>query len=133
MRLLLPFVLAAALLAGGCGDNDDENATTPSADAEEAQQTPSATEDSGSGGDVVEIKMKDIQFDPQQVTVRVGQTVRWVNEDDVQHDADATDGQFESELYGKGGTQEYTAEEAGTIDYVCSVHPNMQGTLTVEE
>ena len=132
MRLILALALAAMLLVAGCGD-DEENATTPSGNpAAESTETGAADEASGGGGDVVEITMKDIQFDPQAVTVSVGQTVRWTNEDDVEHDADANNGEFESELYGKGGTQEYKAEKPGTIEYVCSVHPNMTGTITVE-
>ena len=134
MRLILALALAAMLLVAGCGD-DEENATTPAANpTAESTDTGAAGADdeSSGGGDVVEVAMKDIQFDPQSVTVAVGQTVRWTNEDDVQHDADAKNGEFESELYGKGGTQEYKAEEAGTIEYFCSVHPNMTGTITVE-
>ena len=136
MRLILALAVAAMLLVAGCGD-DEENATTPSGNpaAESTDTGAAGAEDEGSGGgggDVVEVTMKDIQFDPQAVTVSVGQTVRWTNEDDVQHDADAKNGEFESELYGKGGTQEYKAEKAGTIEYVCSVHPSMTGTITVE-
>jgi plastocyanin len=138
MRFLLPLALVAVLVAG-CGD-DDESTTTPSGNPA-AESTETGPAGSGSGnetggseapGDTVEVKMTNIQFDPQSITVKVGQTVKWTNEDDVQHDADATEGEFESELYGQGGTQEWKAEEAGTVEYVCSVHPNMTGTITVE-
>ena len=128
MRLICLVALGATLLVAGCGD-DDETTTTPA-----ASPTEEATEAAGDrgSGDVVEVMMKDIQFVPQSVTVSAGQTVRWTNEDDVAHDADAQDGQFESELIGKGETVEWKAEGSGTIDYICSVHPNMTGTITVE-
>ena len=40
---------------------------------------------------------------------------------------------FESELIQKDGTYEYTADAAGTIEYVCTLHPGMDGTITVVE
>lgn len=132
MRFLLLLALIAALAVAGCGGDDDETATTaPAETAEEA--TPAAEEPDGGGGDTVTVTMKNIQFDPQEVSVKVGQTVQWVNEDDVQHDADATSGaDFDTDLIDKGGTIEWKAEAAGTVEYVCSVHPNMTGTITVE-
>ena len=33
---------------------------------------------------------------------------------------------------GGGATFEHTFEEAGTFDYVCTVHPGMEGTVVVE-
>jgi len=137
MRLLLLLSLLAAFAMAGCGD-DDETTTTPSANPPE-ESTPAggaAGEDTGgsaAGGEEVTISMKNIQFDPQSVTVSAGQTVTWVNEDDVQHDVDFTSGgDFESDLIGKGGEIEWKAEGSGEIEYVCSVHPNMTGTITVE-
>ena len=138
MRAYLLPLLVAGLIAG-CGGDDDDSSQAPSANpdaAETAEASPEATgtEDSGGDGGTVEVSMKNIQFDPQTVTAKVGQTVVWTNEEDVQHDADATSGaDFDTELVGKDGTVEWTAEEAGTVEYVCSVHPNMTGTITVEE
>jgi plastocyanin len=134
MRFLLLLALIAALALAGCGGDDDETTTTPSGTATE-EPTPAAeeTEAGEGGGDTVTVTMKNIQFDPQAVTVKVGQTVKWVNEDDVQHDADATSGaDFNLDLIDKGGTIEWKAEAAGDVEYVCSVHPNMTGTITVE-
>ena len=132
MRFLLLLALLAALALAGCGGDDDETTTTPS-DTTTEEATPAAEETEGGGGDVVTVTMKNIQFDPQEITVKVGQTVQWVNEDDVQHDADATSGaDFDTDLISKGGTIEWKAEAAGTVEYVCSVHPNMTGTITVE-
>ncbi len=133
MRILLLLALLASLAFAGCGGDDDETTTTPASPAEES--TPAESEETATGGDgeTVTIKMANIQFDPQSVTVQAGQTVTWVNEDDVQHDADFTSGgDFESDLVGKGGEIEWKAEGSGDVEYVCSVHPNMTGTITVE-
>jgi plastocyanin len=131
MRFLLPLALAA-VLAAGCGSSDDGGSTTSSANSGAAPTATETAAGGASGSGVVEIAMKNIQFDPQSVTVKVGDTVKWTNEDDVEHDADANDGRFQSDVYGKGGTQEWKADKAGTVEYTCSVHPTMTGTITVK-
>lgn len=133
--------LAAAgvlsLTAVGCG-GDDEDAAAPEPSATDApgttteQETVSAEADAPADADVVPVSMKGIEFVPKVVTVKVGQKVVWTNDESVQHDVRALEGAtFQSELFGKGGTYEYTPERAGTIEYDCSVHPGMVGTLKV--
>ena len=80
----------------------------------------------------VVIHMKNIQFDPKTATAKVGQQVCWINDDDVQHDAVADDGQFKSQLFSQGQTFTTKVTKAGKISYVCTVHPNMTATLDVK-
>ena len=81
----------------------------------------------------VVIKMVDIKFDPEDATAEAGQDVCWTNEDSIDHNAVAESGAtFESELFGKGETFTATVESPGTVDYVCTIHPGMTGTLTIE-
>ncbi len=130
-RSLLLLFAALALLAAGCGSDDDESTAT-SGGATATAEAPAAGGETAAAGDVVVVDMKNIQFDPKEVEVDVGQTVRWENMDTVDHDAVSTSGdEFESELFGKGGTFEYTAEKPGTIEYECTVHPGMVGTIVV--
>jgi plastocyanin len=76
--------------------------------------------------------MKDIRFAPDKASVKVGDTVCWTNDDGVQHDAvDDSGGAFKSALFGKGQTFTWKAGKAGTIHYVCTVHPGMTGELDV--
>lgn len=75
--------------------------------------------------------MRNIKFAPETTQAKVGQSVCWVNDDDVQHDAQAQDGQFSSALFGKGKTYTAKVAKAGDIAYVCSVHPGMTGTIKV--
>ena len=120
-RLAIP-VLVFALFAAACGGDDDGGGGEQSASSEACP----------SGAVVIE--MVDIKFDPEDATANVGQQVCWVNEDTVQHDAVAEEGgEFKSELFGKGKTFTTTIDQPGTIEYVCTVHPGMTGTLTVEE
>jgi len=117
-RLAIP-VSALALFAAACGGDDGP--------AEE-----SASSQACASGSTV-IKMVDLKFEPEDATTAVGQEVCWVNEDTIAHNAvDEEGGAFESELFDKGQTFTTTVDRPGTIDYVCTVHPGMTGTLTVE-
>lgn len=76
--------------------------------------------------------MKSIQFDPKEDTVKVGQTVTWTNDDSVDHNVTATSGaDFKSDDFGNGKTYTFKATKPGTIKYTCTIHPGMDGTLTV--
>jgi plastocyanin len=125
-RLLILLLTCAALLAAGCGGDDNEG-SSPGDGAGEAASS-SAASKSGA----LEIKMQNFQFDPKSATVKVGQTVKWVNQDTADHDVtDEKTGLFKSKQFGQGGSFEFTAKKAGTIDYVCTLHPGMTGKLTV--
>ena len=78
--------------------------------------------------------MKNIQFSPKDVTVKVGQTIKWVNDEDVPHNVKAESGaSFSSDTFNKGGSFTFTPKKAGKISYVCTIHaPNMAGTITVQ-
>jgi len=124
----LPAALAAlALGLAGCGGGTTEDTPTGEAANPGASERP-MKEQAGT-----KITMKQIQFKPERVTVKVGDTVTWVNEEQIEHNAVATEGaDFRSELFGEGKTFEWKAEKAGMVKYVCTVHPGMDGTITVE-
>jgi plastocyanin len=93
---------------------------------------PSPSPARAAGGRVVRVDMKGIQFAPRSLTVKAGQTVVWTNRDSVDHNVTATRGaSFKSSNFGAGGTYRYRPSSAGTIAYVCTIHPNMTATLTV--
>ena len=129
MRRLLPALLTASALAvAGCGDDDDTAAAPADAPAAESAPAPAAD------GERVEIGMKALQFVPKDETVKVGSTVTWKNNEDIPHNVVAEKGaDFESDTFGRDGTYDFKAEKAGTVAYVCTIHPGMEGTLTVEE
>ncbi|MCP9489545.1 MAG: plastocyanin/azurin family copper-binding protein [Solirubrobacteraceae bacterium MAG38_C4-C5] len=121
MKRALSILLAAGLLAG-CGGGDDGPAA--------GEGTANGAESEGGG---VQVAMEGIAYAPTDVEVRVGQPVTWTNNDEVMHDVIASGGEFESELFGEGETYSFTPTEPGTIDYVCSIHPNMMASITVVE
>lgn len=132
----------SALLALGlaaCGDDDDGAATPPTPTAA-TSETPAASPSETSGGGeappvtgAVEIGMKDLKFEPAEAEVKVGQLVRWTNNEAIPHNAVAKDDQFKSEIFNEGKTFEYTPDKPGTIEYVCTLHSGMEGTLEVVE
>lgn len=135
---LLLACLALTAFAAGCGsDSNDSSSSSSSSDAAPAAADTSSTESTPSSaaedsGGEVEIKMQNIAFTPKDVTAKVGQTIKWSNEDSVEHDVKATAGEdFKSDLFGKGGDFSYKLDKAGTIKYVCTVHPGMEGTIIV--
>jgi plastocyanin len=93
--------------------------------------TPSAAPAAPSGASAA-VVMKNIQFAPKALTVKVGQTITWTNQDSVDHNVTATGGaSFRSSNFGQGGTYKYRATTPGKISYVCTLHPGMAATLTV--
>ena len=121
--------LALGLVAGGCGGDDEED----SAGGEKREPA-----SQNKGGAVTQVSMKNTQFQPKAVTVKKGNTVQWTNEDSVGHDVTKESGagpQFKSGSPGglkKGDTYEQTFTTPGKVKYVCTVHPGMEGTVTVK-
>jgi len=76
-------------------------------------------------------------FLPYEVTVAVGATVTWSNDDTAAHTvtsgtiSDGVDGLFDSSIFMSGTTFEFTFDDAGSYDYFCMVHPWMTGIVHV--
>ncbi len=140
LALLLACV-ALGLVAAGCGDDDDDGGGGGGA---ETTEQPAGGDDDGGGGDDgggtgggggggAEVSEEGIAFKPAEVTVAVGDTVTWTNNDSVGHDVTADSfSSGESGAMAPGDTFEQTFDEAGSFDYVCTVHPGMEGTVVVE-
>ena len=78
---------------------------------------------------------------PAEITVDVGATVTWSNDDTAAHtvtsgdlsvDPDVVGGVFDSGLFLAGKTFEVTFDTAGEYPYFCMVHPWMAGVVIVE-
>ncbi len=134
LALLLACV-ALSLVVAGCGGDDDEEGGGDTQTTEQPAEESGGGDDGGTaaGGGGTEVSMKDIKFAPESITVGAGDTVTWVNDDSVGHDV--TGDNFKSGDPGamqSGDTYAHAFEKAGTFDYVCTVHPGMEGSVTVE-
>jgi len=76
-------------------------------------------------------------FIPSDVTIKVGETVIWSNDDTAAHTVtsgnptDGPDGTFDSSLFMAGTTFSNTFDKAGEYNYFCMVHPWMTGKIQV--
>jgi len=147
IKLLLP-VLALCLAFGvgvaGCGDDDGDD--TGSATVTETTETTTETgDDSASGedsggsapapsGDAArseKVEIVDFAYDPDPVTIEENGKVIWQNEDSAPHTATADDGSFDTGTLEEGKRGSETFKEAGSYPYICSIHPDMTGTVEV--
>jgi plastocyanin len=120
IRLALALSSVVAVLAVGCGGDDDNS----------GDQSPSGVA-AAQGQAIV---MQNTRFNPADVTVKVGQQVIWRNLDGIRHNVTATSGaDFKSSDLAKNETFTFTAKDPATIKYVCTLHPGMDGTLHIVE
>ena len=76
-----------------------------------------------------EVSMVNNSFNPQQVEVAVGGTVRFTNNDAVQHNA--TGAAIATGNLNGGQSSEQRMNAAGTFQYSCTLHSGMNGTVVV--
>ena len=79
----------------------------------------------------LEVKIDNFTFGPQKLTVKVGDTVTWINEDDIPHTVVST-GHFRSKALDTDDKYSFTVTAPGTFQYFCGLHPHMQGSIVVE-
>lgn len=77
------------------------------------------------------VVMDGVAYAPAAVKVKRGDTVVWRNKDPFPHTVTAQ-GHFDSGEIAAGRDWKYVARIPGTYTYVCTLHPNMRGTLVVE-
>ncbi len=124
--ILVLGVIGYKFLMGGYSANASSNpqgygqtnTVTPS-----APNTPTQTTSN-------EIAISNFAFNPGSLTVPVGTTVTWTNNDSVTHSVKS--GTFSSPALAPGDTFQQTFNTAGTFKYSCSIHPSMTGTIIVQ-
>jgi plastocyanin len=77
------------------------------------------------------VKIANFTFDPPTLTVPVGATVTWTNDDDIPHVVAEKDGKFRSKALDTGDTFSRQFTSAGTVEYCCAIHPHMTGKIIV--
>jgi len=79
------------------------------------------------------VGMKGAQYGPREVSVHVGDTVVFKNDDSMAHTVTAADNSFDSGDIAAGSSWSHTFDKAGTYAYVCTYHNWMHGTVKVTE
>ena len=79
--------------------------------------------------------MKGKQFRPHLLTVGVGSTVEFPNEDPIFHNACSVSGdnRFDLDLYKRPRTGAWTFQHAGVVRVYCNIHPQMSAVVVVRD
>ena len=126
---------AAAADAAAAEKAEAAAAKAAAADAAAVPQTHIVETAMGSGAPGCETS--NACYLPQDITISIGDTVRWDNVDTAAHTvtggspADGPSGVFDSSLLMAGLDYSFTFNDAGNYDYFCMVHPWMVGSVTV--
>jgi plastocyanin len=114
------FRLLVSIVASACGGQTQPSPLGPGVDATV----------------VINGNLGASSYTPTPLQLRVGQTVNWKNNDDIEHTA-TLDGVFDigrvaphSAASDKGDG--VTFRMAGTFTYHCTIHPSMVGTIVVQ-
>jgi plastocyanin len=149
-RLLTLPVLCAVLGSiafgvAGCGGDDSTTSSESTGATTKAGEDSTATTEAGDdsttsgnaaapSGDAVraaEVEIEDFAYDPDPVTIEEGGKVIWKNRDSAPHTATADDGSFDTGTIEEGKLKSESFKQAGTYEYICSIHPDMHGTVEV--
>jgi plastocyanin len=91
--------------------------------------TPAAGDEDGA----ITVTIANFAYDPDPVEVPVGGAVTWTNQDTAPHTATAEDrAVLQSGRLNQGQSFTQTFGTAGTYEYFCEFHANMNGTIVVE-
>lgn len=108
-------------------DRDDAD-DTPSGD-DDATQTPTASTGAATATGTREVHTAGERFDPARLTIRAGESVTFVNDDDDEHTA--TGDGFDTGKMNEGDAVTITFDAPGTFVYVCQFHADMQAEIVV--
>ena len=78
------------------------------------------------------VHISNFAFSPANATIVAGQSITFVNEDQVAHTVTADDKSFDSGDMEPGKSWTHTFANPGTYKYTCIYHFNMNGTVTVK-
>jgi plastocyanin len=130
--------LAAAALTAGVSIAAVVAAVSTTDDAPAAAPSPTTTSVASDGDTAVGMAaplaatIVDFAFQPEPITVAVGQEVTWTNDDPFAHTVKAVDGSFDSGRLDEGVAFSTTFATPGSYAYLCGIHNSMTGTVVVE-
>jgi plastocyanin len=122
--IILAVLLTLVLFTVSCGSSSNTTTTTTSPTQTSTTSTTTPVN--------VAVVLESFAFSPDNITVSVGTTVTWTNNDPVTHTVTSNTGLFSSGSLPPGGTFSFTFTQAGTFQYHCSIHTTMHGTVIVQ-
>ncbi len=102
-------------------DNDNQNGTNENVNA--------GNENVNGDDDFVEVSIDGLAFVPKEITISLGQTVRWTNNDNVPHTSTSGDPEdadagalWDSGTIDPGESFTHTFVQVGEFEYYCDFH-----------
>lgn len=82
-----------------------------------------------------EVLQQDKQFSQKALTIKVGDSVSFKNEDPFSHNVFSLSDTktFDLGSYPKGQAKTVTFDKPGTVEVECAIHPGMKMTIKVEK
>ncbi len=81
------------------------------------------------------VRMGNYDFNPTNLTINAGDTVRWTNTAATAHDTTANSGLWSSPTFGSPNTYSFRFTNSGNYPYYCALHvvshPEQTGTVSV--
>ena len=152
MKVIFPLAAAGILLTTACSSHASDTTPTSRSITFQSGMTPgmsgqampamsgmasppasasATTADSPAPQGGTAVAITDFKFNPATLTVPVGSTVTWTNQDEEPHTIAAKDGSFHSPGMDTHATYSFTFATPGSYNYICSIHPFMTGTVVV--
>lgn len=126
MTRTLPLVLLVAAAFPGCGGGDDRADNGVMKDAGSSAAVKPAVED----------QIASFKFVPEDIVVKAGGTVTWTNRDKAPHTAESKPdaaGAFNTGNLAQGESKKIRFAEPGKVQFFCSYHRFMVGTVDVRK
>jgi plastocyanin len=80
-----------------------------------------------------EVVIANFAYSPAELTIKVGESVTFTNQDSAPHTATARERDvLQTGRLDQGESITITFDTPGTYEYFCEFHPNMSGTIIVE-
>jgi len=78
-------------------------------------------------------EIRAMRFTQDRIEIAAGTTIRWTNNDQLQHSVTANDGSWDSGLINPGATWSHTFTQPGEYAFHCTPHPFMKGVVVVRQ
>ena len=123
-------LLAATLAMGAAACS---STASPAASTAASSSSGSGAGSSTPAGTGTSVEIKNFAFTPATLTVSVGTTVTWTNNDATSHSVKWLDGTTPGPTLSPGSTYSRTFTAAGTSKYICGIHgASMSGQVIVQ-
>jgi plastocyanin len=79
--------------------------------------------------EVIHVVIDKLDFSPEEIKAKVGDTITWINKDIVTHTATVR-GDWDV-LIPAQKSANLVMKKSGIVEYYCRFHPNMKGRIAV--